>query len=167
MKENIYSKIEKVVVNVGVGRQSSLPNFDKVLAGISKELETIVGQKPATQPSKQSISGFKLRQGTTVGLKITLRGKRMAGFLQKILGVVLPRVRDFRGIRLTSIDGGGNLTIGIKDQYVFPEINIESSDAAFGLEFTIVPKVSRNREEALALYRELGIPFEKETKKKK
>jgi len=91
----------------------------------------------------------------------------MAGFLQKILGVVLPRVRDFRGIRLTSIDGGGNLTIGIKDQYVFPEINIESSDAAFGLEFTIVPKVSRNREEALALYRELGIPFEKETKKKK
>lgn len=166
MKQDVYSKFEKVVVNVGVGRQSSLPNFDKILPGITKELATITGQKPAERPAKISISGFKLRQGAVIGLKTTLRGKRMTGFLKKVLGVVMPRIRDFRGIRLTSIDESGNLTIGIKDQFVFPELSMENSSVNFGLELTIVPKVVRNREQAVELYRELGVPFEKQTSKK-
>ncbi len=162
-----FKQLEKIVVNVGVGKLSSQPNFsDKVLPEVVKELSAIVGQKPADRPAMESISGFKLRAGTVVGLKVTLRRTRMQKFLEKVVRVALPRVRDFRGINPRNIDKGGNLNFGIKDHVVFPEIIPEHSKVAFGMEVTIVPKRSRDQKEAVELYKELGIPFQKEEKKK-
>lgn len=159
--ENSYKKLEKVVINVGTGRLSAQPNFeDKVLPAIIEELASITGQKPSVRPAKKSIAGFKLRMGTAVGLKTTLRKKRMLEFLKKLVNVALPRVRDFRGIKKTAIDSAGNLTIGLKEHLVFPEVNPETSKASFGLEVTLVPKF-RDKEKAVELYKELGIPFSK------
>ena len=161
MKENTYKNLEKLVVNSGLGRLSSQPNFeDKMLPELVKEFSVIVGQKPAFRSAKKSIAGFKLRAGTVVGLKATLRKKRMEQFFKKLINVVLPRVRDFRGIKNSSIDQNGNLSIGLKEQLVFPEVSPETSKVNFGLEVTIVPK-SKNKEKAVALYKELGIPFSK------
>ena len=152
-------KIEKIVINVGLGRASSLPSFsDKFLPSVIEELSIITGQKPQTRPAKQSIAGFKLRAGTIIGLKVTLRKKRMRDFFQKLVNVVLPRVRDFRGIKYEAVDSSGNLTIGIKEYVVFPEVNTEIAKANFGLEVTIVPREC-NREKAIELYKSLGIPF--------
>lgn len=161
MKENSYKNLEKLVVNTGLGRLSSQPNFeDKLLPELVKEFSVIVGQKPAIRAAKKSIAGFKLRMGTVVGLKATLRKKRMEQFLKKLINVVLPRVRDFRGVKNTAIDQNGNLSIGLKDQLVFPEVSPETSRVNFGLEVTLVPK-SKNKEKAVELYKELGIPFSK------
>ena len=161
MKENIYKNLEKLVVNTGLGRLSSQPNFeDKILPELVKEFSVIVGQKPAIRAAKKSIAGFKLRMGTVVGLKATLRKKRMEQFLKKMINVVLPRVRDFRGVKSTSIDQNGNLSIGLKEQLVFPEVSPETSKVNFGLEMTLVPKL-KDKEKAVALYKELGIPFSK------
>lgn len=154
-------KLEKIVVNTGLGRLSPQPNFqEKVLPEVIKELAAITGQKPSPRPAKKSIAGFKLRQGTTIGLKVTLRGKRMMEFLRKLNAIVLPRLRDFRGIGLTSVDPNGNVSIGIREQTTFPEIAPDHSKVDFGLEITIVPAV-KGREEAIALYRELGVPLKK------
>jgi len=159
--KNDYKNLEKVVVNVGVGRLSSQPNFeDKILPEITKELSLITGQKAATRPATQSIAGFKTRAGTIVGLKTTLRGNRLQEFLKKLIHVVLPRVRDFRGIKTSAVDAGGNLTIGIKEHLVFPEISPELSKVNFGMEVTIVPKIS-SPEKSFELYKSLGIPFSK------
>ena len=159
--KNDYKKLEKVVVNVGVGRLSSQPNFeDKILPEIMKELSLITGQKAATRPATQSIAGFKTRAGTIVGLKTTLRGNRLREFLGKFIHVVLPRVRDFRGIKASAIDAGGNLTIGLKEHLVFPEIIPELSKVNFGMEVTLVPKIS-DPAKAFELYKSLGIPFGK------
>lgn len=159
-KEN-YKNLEKIVVNAGIGRLSSQPNFeDKVLPELMKELSLITGQKPATRSAKVSIAGFKLRAGTVVGLKVTLRGKRMREFLEKLIRSALPRVRDFRGLKIESVDKSGNLTIGLKEQLIFPEISPETSKVTFGIEITLVPKV-RDRDRTVALYKELGIPFSK------
>lgn len=153
--------LEKIVINVGVGKMSASPNFqDKILPEIAEELKNITGQKSAVRPAKKSIAGFKLRAGSVVGLKTTLRKKRMAGFLNKLVNAALPRVRDFRGINPKALDAGGNLTIGIKEQSVFPEINLETSKANFGMEITLVPKL-KNKEKAMELYKELKIPFKK------
>lgn len=161
MKSNI-SKLNKVVVNAGVGRISSQPNFDqKILPELIKEIALITGQKPAVRPAKESISGFKLRQGTVVGLKSTLRGKRMTDFLEKIIKIVMPRVRDFQGINLKSVDAAGNLNFGLREQLVFPEISADTSIVNFGVEVTVVPKEIKSREEAIQLYRELGVPLKK------
>ena len=160
MNKNFMKKLEKVVVNVGIGRLSSQPNFaDKILPAVASDLAAITGQKPMYRPSKTSISGFKLREGTVVGLKTTLRRQRMAQFLEKVINVVLPRVRDFRGLNLKNIDKAGILSFGMKDYLVFPEVAPEASKANFGVEITVVPKVTKKREEAVALYKELGIPF--------
>lgn len=160
MKEN-YKNLEKIAVNVGVGRLSGQPNFeDKILPELMKELSLITGQKPAARSAKVSIAGFKLRAGTAVGLKVTLRGQRMRKFLDKLVKVALPRVRDFRGLKKESVDQGGNLTMGLKEQLIFPEINPEVSKVSFGMEITLVPKL-RNREKAMELYKELGVPFSK------
>jgi large subunit ribosomal protein L5 len=159
--ENSYKKIEKIVINVGTGRLSSQPNFEeKVLPAVVEELASITGQKPSARSAKKSIAGFKLRMGTTVGLKTTLRKKRMSEFLKKLINTALPRVRDFRGVKATAIDSDGNLTIGLKEHLVFPEINPETSKTSFGLEITIVPKF-RDKEKAVELYKELGMPFSK------
>lgn len=156
-----YKNLEKIVVNIGVGRLSGQPNFvDKILPDLMQAIGTITGQKPVICLSKKSIAGFKLRMGTVVGLKTTLRGKRMKDFLDKIINIVLPRVRDFRGIDPKSIDAAGNLTIGFKEQLAFPEITADAAKINFGLEVTIVPKV-KNREKAVALYKSLGIPLKK------
>lgn len=155
-------QIEKVVVNTGIGRLSTQPNFsDKILPEISANFAAITGQKPSERSAKKSISSFKLRQGAIIGLKATLRKKRMELFLNKVFRVVLPRVRDFQGINTKNIDGHGNLNFGVKDQLVFPEISAEISKSNFGLEITVVLRVHKTRDEALAFYKEIGVPFEK------
>ncbi len=159
--KDLKSKLDKVVINSGIGRLSTTPNFEeKVLPEIMKELATITGQKPAPRSAKQSIAGFKIRQGNIVGLKVTLRGKRMMEFLNRLNSIVLPRLRDFRGLDLKTVDAGGNLSIGLREQFVFPEILPENSKVNFGIQITIVPK-NKSREEAIGLYRELGIPLKK------
>ncbi len=154
-------KIEKVVVNVGVGKKSQQQGFeDKVLPEIVKDLSAITGQKPKTTTAKKSIAGFKTRQGQIVGLVVTLRGNRMADFMDRLIKIVFPRVKDFRGIELKNIDKNGNLSIGFKEHVVFPEISQETSRQDFGLEVTIVPNI-KNRDEAVELYRLLGMPLKK------
>lgn len=154
-------KLIKIVVNTGVGHASQQGNFaEKVLPEIEKEFALIAGQKPGLQKAHKSIAGFKLRAGAIIGLKATMRGKRMYDFLTRLVYVALPRVRDFRGIDLKSVDHGGNLTIGLREQSVFPEINLEISNVSFGLEVTIVTN-AKSREEAIQLYRELGVPLKK------
>lgn len=159
-KKNLaVPRIEKISVNIGVGRASQNPNFqDKILPGIMKEMAAIVGQKPKTTSAKKSISGFKTRQGQTVGLTVTLRRQKMYDFLERLIKIVLPRVRDFRGINPKSIDSKGNLSIGFREHIVFPEIKPETSKVDFGLEITIVTN-SKNKKEALELYKLIGIPF--------
>lgn len=162
-KVTVTKKLEKVVVNSGIGRISSQAGFeDKILPLLMKEFAMITGQKPSTRPARISISGFKLRGGTVVGLSVTLRGKRMHDFLAKLNGAVLPRIRDFRGIPLKNIDQAGNLNIGIKDHLVFPEISAELSKTNFGMQVTVVPKAIKSREDAVALYREMGVPLQRE-----
>lgn len=162
MAKDNFKKLEKISVNTSFGRLSGQVDFEKkILPELIKEFSLITGQKPALCPAKQSISGFKLRKGTIIGLKTTLRGKRMQDFLEKMNRIVLPRVRDFRGIDLKSIDKQGNLSIGIRENVVFPEISPEISHVNFGVEITIVPKRIKSRKEAIELYRELGVPLKK------
>ncbi|MDI6717517.1 MAG: 50S ribosomal protein L5 [Patescibacteria group bacterium] len=154
-------KLEKIVLNVGAGRMSQQPNFqDKLLPELEKEIALISGQKPKLTMSKKSISGFKVRQGQIIGLKTTIRGNRMYDFLDKIIKIVFPRVKDFKGIDLKNIDKTGNLSVGFKENMVFSEINPESSKVDFGLEITIVVNTV-NRNEAIELYRLLGMPLKK------
>ena len=161
MKNNL----EKIVVNAGIGRLAgSATNFpEKILPELISEFALITGQKPGLRPAKKSIAGFKIRQGNVIGLKSTLRGRRMVQFLDKLVKVVLPRLRDFRGIDLKNIDGSGNLSVGLREQMVFPEISQEKSKVDFGLEVTIVPRV-KNREKAIEFYRAAGLPLRKSTK---
>lgn len=151
--------IKKIVVNTGVGRLSQQAGFeDKILPEIMNDLALITGQKAAKTIAKKSIAGFKTRIGQTIGLKVTLRRKRMYDFLGKLIRAALPRVKDFRGIDVKNVDKEGNLTIGIKEHVVFPEISAEMAKFDFGLEVSIVSNV-KNREEAIELYKLLGIPF--------
>jgi len=161
MRHMQNTALEKIVVNAGIGRLSQQANFqEKILPEVTKEFALITGQKPTMRAARQSIAGFKLRAGAIIGLKATLRGRRQQQFLEKLVKVALPRLRDFRGIDLKSVDENGNLTIGIKEQHIFPEISPESSFYDFGLEVTVVPKF-RNRERAIEFYRNLGIPLKK------
>lgn len=148
-------KITKVVVNTGIGKALK---DEKMQETIAKDLATITGQKPSPTQSKGAISGFKIRKGMKVGLKITLRGKRMYEFLDRLIGATIPRIRDFRGIPEKSIDNGGNLTIGIKEHIVFPEIAHENVKLIFGLEITVVTN-AKKQEEAIELYKLLGFPI--------
>jgi large subunit ribosomal protein L5 len=165
--ENLSKKIKKVVINVGVGRKSQEANFkDKILPAIIEELGVIAGQKPAPRPAKKSIAGFKIREGGVVGLKVTLRKNRMRQFMERLINIVLPRVRDFRGIDHKAIDARGNLNIGLKEHLVFPEISPEHSKAGFGLQITVIPGDIKSREEAFDLYKSLGFPLKKGELKK-
>jgi len=155
----IKINLEKIVVNVGVGRLRQQGQFEeKILPEITGEMSLITGQKPIVRPAKKAIAGFKTRLGDTVGLKVTLRGRRMLDFFTRFVNVVLPRVKDFRGLNLKSVDSSGNLSVGIEDQLVFPEIDADKTRTDFGLEVTIVPKI-KNREKAMKLYKELGVPL--------
>lgn len=155
--------MEKLVVSSGIGRLSNQPAFaEKILPELVKEFSLITGQKPKTVPARASIAGFKIRKGQMVGLVSTLRGKRLVQFLHKLTAIVLPRIRDFRGIPLSAIDGRGNLNVGIRDHFVFPEISGEVSKVNFGIQVTVVPKRTvKNREAAIDLYRKIGVPLQK------
>ncbi len=159
----IVNTIEKVVVNTSFGKLSTnTPDFDgKVLPTIEEQFSAIVGQKGQRRPARISISGFKLRSGIIIALKATLRGARARQFVSRTVNIVMPRVRDFHGIKTSGIDRDGNLTFGIKEHAVYPEIVLEKVKFPFGMEVTIVPKAPMKREAALAFYKELGIPFEK------
>lgn len=148
-------RVEKVVVNSGVGRTIK---DEKMLDMIVKELAVITGQKPVLTKAKQSIANFKTRQGMAVGVKVTLRGSRMYDFISRLVNIALPRTRDFRGLDSRAIDSGGNLTMGIKEHIVFPEISTDDIRNIFGFEVTIVVK-AKGKAQALALYRALGFPF--------
>ena len=158
--------LEKIVVNTGIGRHAQMGEFkDKTLPEIVQELALIVGQKPVSAPAKKSIAGFKTRVGDIIGLKITLRKKRMEDFFSKLVHIILPRVKDFRGLNANIVDAGGNLNIGLRDPHVFPEIDQNTSKVNFGLQITVVPKV-KNREKMLDFYRKIGVPFIPDEKKK-
>jgi len=157
----VLPRIEKIIVNAGIGRLSQQPNFDdKILPSLIQDLSLITGQKPSICKAKKSISGFKIRAGQIVGLKITLRSRRMHDFLNRLIKIILPRLRDFRGINQKNIDPSGNLTIGFKEHLVFPEINPEISKVDFGLEISIVTN-AKSREETIEFYRRLGLPLKK------
>ncbi|MDC1541990.1 50S ribosomal protein L5 [Candidatus Pseudothioglobus singularis] len=150
-------KVEKIVVNMGVG--DAVQN-SKALDSAVEELALITGQKPLITRAKKSIAGFRLREGMPIGAKVTLRGERMYDFLQKLIAVSLPRVRDFRGVSNKAFDGRGNYTLGIKEQLIFPEINYDNVNKVRGLDIVIVTTANTD-EEARELLAELGMPFQK------
>ena len=150
-------KIEKVVINMGVGE--AIQNA-KLLDTASDELSTISGQKPVITRAKKSIASFKLREGQAIGTMVTLRGDKMYEFLDRLINIALPRVRDFRGVPTKSFDGRGNYTLGIRDHVIFPEIDPGKVDKSKGMNITIVTSAP-NDEQARFLLRELGMPFGK------
>jgi large subunit ribosomal protein L5 len=149
-------KVDKVVVNTCIPAQSS--DLKQALEDAKKELSLITGQKPAETKSKKSISNFKLRKGQAIGAKVTLRGDRMYEFLERLIKMALPRIRDFRGISTKAFDGQGNYTLGVPDQSIFPEVDLDKIKRNVGFDITIVTTAKTN-EEAKALLIELGIPF--------
>ena len=148
-------KIEKVIINVGVGEAIQNP---KAMDGAVNDLMAISGQKPVITKAKKSIAGFKLREGMPIGCKVTLRGERMYDFLYRLINIVLPRVRDFRGVSPQAFDGRGNYSLGIKEQTIFPEIDYDKIDKIRGLEVVIVT-TAKTDEEARELLKSMGMPF--------
>ena len=153
----LVPKIEKVVVNIGVG--DAVAN-SKMLEAALSDLEKITGQKPIETKAKKSIASFKVREGHKIGCKVSLRGENMYVFLDKLISIALPRVRDFRGVSSKSFDGRGNYTLGIKEQLIFPEINFDEVVKVRGMDIVIVTSAKTN-EEAFDLLKELGVPFRK------
>lgn len=150
-------KVEKIVVNIGLGEAIANP---KAVEDATKELAQITGQKPVITKAKKSIANFKLREGMPIGCKVTLRGDKMYDFLDKLISITLPRVRDFRGVSATAFDGRGNYTLGIKEQIIFPEINYDKVSKLRGMDIVIVTTANTN-EEGQALLSEMGMPFKK------
>ena len=154
---NQIPKLEKVVVNMSVGEAIANP---KALDAAVNELTAITGQKPIVTKAKKSIAAFKLRQGMNIGAKVTLRGNRMYVFVDKLFNVVLPRIRDFRGLPAKSFDGRGNYNLGLKEQLVFPEINYDKVDKTRGMDVTIVTS-AKTDEEASEFLVAMGLPLQK------
>lgn len=150
-------KLEKIVVNMGVGDATS---NSKLLEAAVKDLEVITGQKPIVTKAKKSIAGFKVREGQSIGCKVTLRGENMYNFMDKLITIGLPRVRDFHGISAKAFDGRGNYTLGIKEQLIFSEIEYDNVVKVRGMDIVFVTTAKTN-EEAYDLLSELGIPFRK------
>ena len=150
-------KLNKIVVNVGLGSANDNP---KALDGAINDLTIITGQKPIVTKAKKSIANFKLREGMNVGVKVTLRGQKMYDFLDKLVSISLPRVRDFRGISPKSFDGRGNYSLGIKEQIIFPEIVYDQIDAIRGMDISIITTAETD-EEAKAFLELMGMPFKK------
>lgn len=157
--KNIFEvpRIEKVVINMGVGEATQNP--DALEAAVA-DLTRIAGQKPVITRAKRSISAFKVREGMNVGCKVTLRGKRMYGFLEKLFNVVLPRVRDFRGMSPDGFDGRGNYSMGLKEQLIFPEIDYDQVTKIRGMNITITT-TAKTDEEGRYLLRAMGMPFKR------
>ena len=148
-------RVEKIILNIGMGE--AIGNA-KAMDAAAGDLATITGQKPIVTKSRKAISNFRLRIGMPIGLKVTLRGERMWHFLEKLITVALPRIRDFQGVPEKSFDGRGNFSLGLKEQLVFPEIEYDKIDRLRGMEITIVT-TARTDEEGRALLRSLGMPF--------
>jgi large subunit ribosomal protein L5 len=164
IKEFSYSnvmqvpKVEKIVVNIGVGRESA--DNPKVIDFAVGDMTTITGQKPVVTKAKKSIANFKLREDRPIGVRVTLRGPRMYDFLDRLVNLALPRVRDFRGVPADAFDGRGNYTLGLREQLIFPEIEYDKIDKLRGLEVTIVTS-AKTDDEGRALLRLFGMPFVK------
>ena len=154
---NMVPRLEKIVVNMGVGEAAS---DSKQLDAAMNDLRTITGQQPCVTRARKSIAGFHIRQGMAIGCKVTLRGDRMWEFMDRLLAIALPRVRDFRGISPTSFDGRGNYSLGITDQTIFPEIYYDKVDRTRGMDITFVT-TAENNEQAKALLDAFGFPFKK------
>lgn len=150
-------KLEKICINVGVGQATQDPKMVDVVA---KDIENIAGQKPVITKAKKSVSNFKLREGMKIGCKVTLRKARMYEFLDKLINIAIPRIRDFRGVPDKSFDKRGNYTLGIKEQVIFPEINVDNVTKTFGMDVTFVT-TAKTDEEATELLRAFGMPFVK------
>ena len=150
-------KLEKIVINMGVGEASVDSKF---MEAAVKDLELIAGQKPVVTKARKSIAGFKIREGQTIGAKVTLRGENMYNFLEKLIKIALPRVRDFRGVSKTAFDGKGNYTLGVKEQIIFPEIEYDQILKLRGMDIVFVTTAKTN-EEAFELLSGFGMPFRK------
>ncbi|MBT9139614.1 MAG: 50S ribosomal protein L5 [Dehalococcoidia bacterium] len=148
-------RLEKVVINMGVGEAKDNP---KALDAAVKDLTLIAGQRPVITKARKSVASFKIREGMSIGCKVTLRGERMYEFLDKLVSVALPRVRDFRGVSLKAFDGRGNYSLGLREQLIFPEINYDQVDKTRGMDIIIVTTANSD-EEARELLREMGMPF--------
>ena len=157
-------KMQKITLNVGTG--TVMKKDKNKNEAIGDRLAKITGQKPTTRGAKQSIASFKTRQGDPIGIMVTLRGKRMDAFLEKLINVALPRTKDFRGISRNAVDNVGNLTIGIKEHTIFPETADEDIRDIFGMSVTLV-STAKNKKEGTAFFEILGVPFKKEEEKKK
>jgi len=151
-------RLEKVVLNMGIGDAKDNP---KLLDSAMEELAIITGQKAVVTKAKKSVAAFKVREGMKIGAKVTLRGKRMFEFLDRLFNIAMPRVRDFRGVSVKSFDGRGNYALGIKEQLIFPEINYDKVDKIRGMDIIIVT-TAKNDEEARELLASLGMPFAKQ-----
>ena len=152
-------RLEKITVNMGVGKATQQPGL---IEGAVRDLEVITGQKPAVTRARRSIAGFKLREGMTIGAKVTLRGHRAWEFLDRLISLAIPRIRDFRGLSPTSFDGRGNYTFGVTEQLIFPEIDYDRVDATRGMDITICT-TARNDAEGRAFLAAFGFPFRQET----
>jgi len=148
-------RLEKIVVNMGLGEAI---NNGKIIDASVEQLTAITGQKPVVTKARKSIANFKLRQGQSIGAMVTLRGDRMYEFLDRLVSIALPRVRDFKGVSPKAFDGKGNYTLGVREQIIFPEINYDRVERIKGLNITVVT-TARNDEEGRALLRRLGMPF--------
>jgi len=153
-------RLEKIVVNVGLGRAK---DDKKTIEAAKNTLRKITGQEPVETVAKNSIAGFKLREGNMIGLKMTLRGDRMYEFMDRLINIVLPRLRDFHGVSLKAFDKQGNYSLGLTDQSVFPELTFEETTTPHGMQFVFVVK-AEDKEHSKALLTKFGMPFEKEAK---
>ena len=154
--------LEKIVIDAGVGRLSQTPNFEeKALVQVMRDLAAMTGQKAQIRKAKKSIAGFKVREGQIVGLRITLRGARMVDFFERLITIVLPRVRDFGGLELSNVDHGGTLNLGVREHLVFPEISPEQSPVTFSIGVSVVPR-KKNHDVSLEAFRKFGVPLKKE-----
>ncbi|RPI75599.1 MAG: 50S ribosomal protein L5 [Ignavibacteriales bacterium] len=154
-------RINKIVVNMGVGAAVTEP---KILEDAVRDLETVTGQKASIRKAKKAISNFKLREGVNIGAMVTLRRERMYEFLDRLINIALPRVRDFRGLSDKSFDGRGNYTLGVKEQIIFPEINVDKITKVLGMDITIVT-TAKSDNEAYELLQAFGVPFRKKEMK--
>jgi large subunit ribosomal protein L5 len=151
-------RLQKIVINMGVGRATQQQSL---LEGAVKDMTAIAGQKPVVTKARQSIAGFKLRQGNAIGCMVTLRGDRMWEFLDRLISLAIPRIRDFRGLSPRSFDGHGNYTFGVTEQLIFPEINYDKIDSTRGMDISIVTS-ARTDDEGRALLAAFGFPFRRE-----
>ncbi len=164
--DNVFEvpKLQKIILNIGVADPQDPRQRKQVIANILEQFEVISGQKPMITVARKSIANFKLRAGDPLGVKVTLRGKRMWGFLEKLIGVALPRVKDFRGVSRVAFDGQGNYSMGIEEQIIFPEINYDKIESIRSLQAVFVT-TTKNDAHTYKLLELLGMPFEKEETK--